>query len=228
VSPIPEPWGGYENGKIPAEAMRPIAHATDSTGRVVRHHRLRADAAMALDRLLLMAPATLRYITDSYRDYATQVRLKEEKGKWAATPGTSNHGWAMAADCAYSDPRGFARWLWDHTATAREHGWYSPKWTHDGVGIEEPWHWEYDQRLDIHHNELPGSPVTEDSMKPGDIMKFAQAQGQPVYLLNILDGTREGIETHEARLGVAKLFGLDATVHQVHADVTAQFVDVKR
>jgi zinc D-Ala-D-Ala carboxypeptidase len=44
-------------------------------------------------------------LTDSYRDYATQVRLRAEwcaqnKCYMAATPGTSNHGWGCAIDVA--------------------------------------------------------------------------------------------------------------------------------
>lgn len=62
----------------------------------------------------------------------------------------------------------------------------------------------------------------EDDVQPKDVLKFAQATGQPVYLLNALDLTREGIETHEAREGIAKLYGIEPTVHKVHADVIAQ------
>lgn len=155
---MPEPWGGHRNGYIPAGALRPLQHATGPTGQPVRHLRLRRDASLALDRLLLLAKAdgAKTYITDAYRDYATQVRLKAEKGRYAATPGTSNHGWGMAADCAYAaSSDSFGRWLWANKDLARQHGWYPPAWTHDRVGIEEPWHWEYDHNLDRHHGEEP-------------------------------------------------------------------------
>lgn len=152
---MPEPWGNHENGRIPADALRQLEHATYN-GQPTTAFRLREDASLALDRLLVRARSD-GYdtdITDAYRDYDTQVRLKAEKGDYAATPGTSNHGWAMATDNAYAaSSDSFGRWLWANKELAREHGWYPPAWTHDGTGIEEPWHWEYDDALDQHHNE---------------------------------------------------------------------------
>lgn len=160
---MPEPWGGHANGRIPLAELRQLQHATGPTGKPVTHLRLRRDASLALDRLLVLAAADGydRYITDAYRTYATQVVLKASKGVYAATPGTSNHGWAMAGDMAYSaSPKSFGRWLWANQELARRHGWYAPSWTHDGRGIEEPWHWEYDHTLDRHRNEEP--PVELD------------------------------------------------------------------
>ena len=37
-------------------------------------------------------------LTDSYRDYAGQVDVKNRKGGWAATPGNSMHGYGAAVD----------------------------------------------------------------------------------------------------------------------------------
>ena len=155
---MPEPWGGHRNGRIPASALRQLQYATGPTGKPVTHLRLRRDASLALDRLLLRAKADGydTYVTDAYRDYDTQVALKRIKGRYAATPGTSNHGWGMAGDMAYAaSSKSFGRWLWANEKEARAHGWYPPAWTHDGVGIEEAWHWEYDDALDRHHNESP-------------------------------------------------------------------------
>jgi hypothetical protein len=64
----------------------------------------------------------------------------------------------------------------------------------------------------------------EDQMDIRDAIKFCQADGSPVvWMLNIEDGTREGIETHDARLGLAQVFNLDPSVEKVHADVINQF-----
>lgn len=171
---MPEPWGGYSNGRIPASAMRQLEHATYN-GKRTTAFRLRKDAAMALDRLLVKAKAD-GYdtdITDAYRSYEAQVRLKAQKGVYAATPGTSNHGWAMAADCAFhASSKSFGRWLWANEGLAKRHGWFPPAWTHDKRGIEEPWHWEYDHTLDRHRNEPPEDdmPLTD-----ADAVKVARA-----------------------------------------------------
>lgn len=175
---MPEPWGGHRNGRIPLSELRVVQLAENSRGQQVSHLRLRTDAALALDRILAKIPKGKRYMTDAYRDYATQVRLKAEKGRYAATPGTSNHGWAMAADLSYSAANGAARWMWKHEAECLEHGWYPPAWTHDGRGIEEPWHWEYDHTKDKHRGE-PANTEEDDMPKP----LTEGASGGPVTIL---------------------------------------------
>lgn len=37
-------------------------------------------------------------ISGGYRSFSEQVSTKASRGKWAATPGTSNHGWGLAVD----------------------------------------------------------------------------------------------------------------------------------
>lgn len=177
---MPEEWGGHDNGRIPLDALRQLEHATYN-GKPTTAFRLRTDAALSLDRLLLMAKADgyNTDITDAYRDYATQVALKASKGVYAATPGTSNHGWAMASDLAYhAGPTSFGRWMWANEDMALEHGWYPPAWTHYGRGIEEPWHWEYDHTQDRHRNE-PAVGGLEETMfcaqgDGGRVVKFWQ------------------------------------------------------
>lgn len=84
--------------------------------------------------------------TDGARDYATQVRLKAQKGVFAATPGTSNHGWAKAFDLA-SGVQTFGtpehEWM---RKNAHRWGFMHPTWAHDGNpanGQQEAWHWEF-------------------------------------------------------------------------------------
>lgn len=83
--------------------------------------------------------------TDGYRTYAVQVILKIQKGPYAATPGTSNHGWGTAIDWA-SGINSFSsethRWL---RSNGGKFGWVHPTWAHDnysGNGMDEPWHFE--------------------------------------------------------------------------------------
>lgn len=119
----------YGNGRIPAQALEPIG---------VGDHRLWAPAAAAFRQLRADAAAAGVQIgvTDSYRDYGTQVSLAQRKGLYsqgglAATPGSSNHGWGMALDLDL-----------DATAQAwmRENAW---RYGFVEDTPREPWHWGY-------------------------------------------------------------------------------------
>lgn len=84
-------------------------------------------------------------ITDAYRTYEEQVRLKATKGVYAATPGTSNHGLGQAIDFGSGvNVEGSAEYLWMRESAPR-FGWTHPLWARDGNprnGQQEPWHWE--------------------------------------------------------------------------------------
>lgn len=82
-------------------------------------------------------------ISDAYRDYAAQVRVKNDKGDLAATPGRSNHGWGLAVDISGLESQGTAEYLWLRT-NAPVFGWSHPSWAREGgSGPIEVWHWEY-------------------------------------------------------------------------------------
>ncbi|WP_460447589.1 M15 family metallopeptidase, partial [Angustibacter aerolatus] len=130
---------GYANGQIPASQLQPLAGTHGA-------HRLQAPAATAFDamsrayRAQFGAPIA---ITDSYRSLPQQVELKQRKGEWAATPGTSEHGWGLAVDlgggveCFGSAQH---RWMQQH---APGFGFVHPDWAREGGSKPEPWHWEY-------------------------------------------------------------------------------------
>jgi hypothetical protein len=66
---------------------------------MVPGHKLRCDASIMFD--LMSVDFSEEFgrplrLTDSYRDYATQVSVKARNTGLAATPGTSNHGWGLA------------------------------------------------------------------------------------------------------------------------------------
>ncbi|MCW2530676.1 MAG: peptidase and DD-carboxypeptidase VanY/endolysin [Blastococcus sp.] len=130
-------WGGYPNGLIPPSAMCPLGAAG---------HSLRCDAAAAY-RAMSAAFATALgspiCMTDSYRTYASQVRLYGQKPTLAAVPGTSNHGWGLAVDlCGGIESYGTTPYNW-MKANAGRFGFLHPDWAEPGNGREEPWHWEY-------------------------------------------------------------------------------------
>ena len=128
----------YANGRIPLTALCPLAGAPG--------HFLRADAAYAFDQL--SAAYATRFgtpicVTDSYRTYAEQVRLKAVKPTLAATPGTSNHGWGTATDlCGGIQSFGTPQHAW-LLANAPLYSWFLPAWARAGGSKPEPWHWEY-------------------------------------------------------------------------------------
>jgi zinc D-Ala-D-Ala carboxypeptidase len=126
---IPKDLAAYGNGKIPATALKQVGDTGD---------KLWAPAAESLTRLMADAEkdGVKIGITDSYRPYAEQVDLAKRKGLYsqgglAAKPGTSEHGWGMAADL---DLNGKASsWMKQHAA---EYGFVNnvPR---------ESWHWAY-------------------------------------------------------------------------------------
>jgi D-alanyl-D-alanine carboxypeptidase len=126
---IPADLAAYGNGKIPATALGQVG----DTG-----HKLWAPAAESLTTMIADAKkdGVTIGITDSYRSYDEQVDLAKRKGLYsqgglAAKPGTSEHGWGMAADL---DLNAKAQ------AWVRKHG--------DEYGFvenvpRESWHWAY-------------------------------------------------------------------------------------
>ena len=126
---VPTSLAAYGNGKIPEQALSRVGNT---------RHRLWAPAAAALESMIEAArrDGVKIGITDSYRSYSEQVDLVRRKGLYsqgglAAKPGTSDHGWGMAADLDL-DTKAQA-WM-------RANG---PKFGFHEDTPREPWHWGY-------------------------------------------------------------------------------------
>jgi D-alanyl-D-alanine carboxypeptidase len=126
---VPTDLAAYGNGRIPATALERVG----TTG-----HKLWAPAAESLTRLIADAKrdGVTIGITDSYRSYDEQVSLARRKGLYsqgglAAKPGTSEHGWGMAADLDL-DTKALS-WM---RANAARYGF-------DENVPRETWHWAY-------------------------------------------------------------------------------------
>lgn len=134
----PGAWGGYSNGQIPLSALQELSWAPG--------HYLRPDAAAAAEAMNVAYKARFGVnmrVSDSYRDYAGQVAAKNNKGFLAATPGTSNHGWALAVDWGGGVERfGSEQHAW-MVANAGTYGWVHPDWAKQNGSKPEAWHWEY-------------------------------------------------------------------------------------
>ncbi|MCL3862376.1 M15 family metallopeptidase [Actinotalea sp. K2] len=130
------------NGQIPTDALCGVSFARDAL--------IRCDAAAALEELNAAYRAdfgTDLTIVSSYRSYDRQVAVKRSRGSLAATPGTSNHGLALAVDFGGFGGLGqfgSANYRW-MKANAERFGWYHPRIMQPGGGgPQEPWHWEFD------------------------------------------------------------------------------------
>ncbi|WP_028050729.1 D-alanyl-D-alanine carboxypeptidase family protein [Cellulomonas sp. URHD0024] len=126
---VPVELARYGNGRIPESALQKVG----GTG-----ERLWAPAAQKLEQLMGAAAKDGVHIgiTDSYRSYAAQVDVAQRKGLYsqgglAAQPGTSEHGWGMAADLKL-DAAG-QRWMRAHGA---EYGFVKDT-------PRESWHWAF-------------------------------------------------------------------------------------
>ncbi|GEB45730.1 hypothetical protein MTE01_16750 [Microbacterium testaceum] len=157
----PGPWGGFENGRIPTNLLTPIPWASSYT--------LRSDATAALIAMNSAYRQTFGrdlFINDGYRDYAGQVEAQRIYGGNAATPGQSNHGWAMAIDIGEpisGAAIGYdsATYLW-LTLNAGRYGWAHPDWAQPGGrGPHEAWHWEY-------YGTAPAAPAALSSTTSTD------------------------------------------------------------
>jgi D-alanyl-D-alanine carboxypeptidase len=126
---IPTDLAQYGNGKIPRSALEQVGNT---------HHRLWAPAASSLTQMMADASkdGVKIGITDSYRPYDEQVDLARRKGLYsqgglAAKPGTSEHGWGMAADLDL-DSKGLS-WM---RQNASKYGFVNNV-------SRESWHWAY-------------------------------------------------------------------------------------
>ena len=94
----------------------------------VAGHSLRCDAAAAyraMSAAFADAFGTPICITDSYRTYASQVRLYGQKPALAAVPGTSNHGWGWRSTSAAASSVRHPQYTW-MTANAGRFGFLHP------------------------------------------------------------------------------------------------------
>ena len=128
----------YPNGQIPPSGLCPLLGAPGES--------LRPGAAAAFNSMSKAYQRDTGHVlcvTDSYRSYAEQVVTKGKMGRWAATPGRSEHGLGQALDlCGGINSFGHPAHLWMQQ-NAPLHGWFHPSWAESGGSLPEPWHWEY-------------------------------------------------------------------------------------
>jgi D-alanyl-D-alanine carboxypeptidase len=126
---IPDDLAAYGNGKIPANALEQVGDTK---------FKLWAPAAQSLTTMIAAAKkdGVTIGINESYRPYDEQVALAKQKGLYsqgglAAKPGTSEHGWGMAADLQLNGQA--LTWMRQNAG----------KYGFDNNVPRENWHWAY-------------------------------------------------------------------------------------
>ncbi|WP_285471740.1 M15 family metallopeptidase [Actinoplanes sp. NBRC 101535] len=130
---IPVDLAGFGNGRIPADALSRVGDT---------RHLLWDPAARSLTALIEAARAdgVTIGVNSGYRSYDEQAHLVRTKGLYsrgglAARPGTSEHGWGMAADLHLN--RQALSWM-RQNAGAYDFVENVPR---------ESWHWAYKPSL---------------------------------------------------------------------------------
>ena len=128
------------NGQLPVGSLMQVPFANPGPGVGTYGSYLRRDAAAALIAANTAAKAATGQslsLTEGYRDLAGQQYrwglYTSGRGNLAARPGTSNHGYGLAADLGAS-ARG---WL---TKNGPAFGWHP---TGLGFSQREPWHFDF-------------------------------------------------------------------------------------
>jgi D-alanyl-D-alanine carboxypeptidase len=126
---VPTDLAAYGNGKIPPGALAQVGDT---------NARLWTPAAQSLTTMMADAKKDGVHIgiSDSYRPYTEQVDLAKRKGLYsqgglAAKPGTSEHGWGMAADLDLNSKA--LSWMKTNGA----------KYGFEQNVPRESWHWAY-------------------------------------------------------------------------------------
>ncbi|HUR08318.1 MAG TPA: M15 family metallopeptidase [Nonomuraea sp.] len=129
---------GMSNGQLDPSVLCTLWHAPGQ--------RLRTDAARAFSAMSQYHSRWQRTplcVTDSYRSYSAQVDVYRRKPGLAAVPGTSKHGWGLAADlCGGVQTFGSPAYRW-MKANAGRFGFHHPSWAEPSGSMPEAWHWEY-------------------------------------------------------------------------------------
>lgn len=138
-------WGGYRNGEIPLTALQKLSwtdhylHPSAACGFETLNEKYKAEFGT---NIRISGPRS------AYRTLQQQYDMKKELGSLAADPGTSNHGWGLAADLSDGiGSFGTAQHKWMQT-NAPANGWVNPPWAQQGGRKEEPWHWEYAKEIE--------------------------------------------------------------------------------
>ena len=133
-------WGGHSNGKIPDSDLQALSFSPDN-----KMNKKAATAMEEMNKAYKADNGSDLIINDAYREYDRQVKLREQLGSTAGVPGTSKHGWGLAADIEVG-PFGSSTYNW-LKANAHKYGYVHPAWAEPDGRNPEQWHWEYARKI---------------------------------------------------------------------------------
>lgn len=160
---------GYENGRLPDEALVTVSTQGSHPCRVV-------DIGGAPEMWALLVSVALADGVDieggwCYRTYEEQLAVWTSRQCFisgncdgnpfppTAEPGTSVHGWGLAIDVWGAGDQTLScmspEFIWMQNNGPR-FGWVHPSWARCGGTGEEPWHWEF-----------AGNPLTTETTGAG-------------------------------------------------------------
>jgi len=139
-------------------------------------------------------------ITEAYRSYDRQVQLYNDYingvGNLAATPGTSNHGWALACDFGSGvNTYGSAEKTWAN-ANGPTFGWVPAG---DGFVKPEAWHFEYNGTYTPEEEE-DMTPEQDARMKNIENILAADDYDGRKGIRGIVTGNRGSIQNIQEKL----------------------------
>jgi len=164
-----------ENGKIPEDLLLTIPQlypnvpTTDSSGRPIKFVAELIQPFVELAKAYHEEFGETISVSDSYRSYSRQVSMKANPrySNYAATPGTSNHGWGVAFDVngTYNDADGNGKSSFEERKDTDVFKWLlaNAKPFVNPASIREGWHWEAVSVRKTVYAESVASPTPESN-----------------------------------------------------------------
>jgi len=216
------PVGKYKNGEVPASEMQAVKGYAGwgQAGKGKLHKSVAKQFQSMLDSAKKAGHPL--GINDTFRTIADQQHMYNTKPPGtAARPGTSNHGYGLAADLNYFD--GGYKWLW---ANASKFG-FKPL---SGWGLSpntpnktEAWHWENLSGSGTANANVKTEPVTEDDTSV-NVTPGGNTSDTTTTQPNDNQAAVEPAETQEQKM--SRIFGmLDSAIKDVRGQI---YSDEKR
>ena len=209
------PVGKYKNGEVPASEMQGVKGYAGwgQAGKGKLHKSVAKQFQSMLDSAKKAGHPL--GINDTFRTIADQQHMYNTKPRGtAAVPGTSNHGYGLAADLNYFD--GGYKWLW---ANASKFG-FKPL---SGWGLSpntpnktEAWHWENLSGSGSSNANVKTEPVDETE---GSVNTNKGGNTPPPSPSKANDNkVEEPAETQEQKM--SRIFGmLDSAINDVRGQI---------
>jgi len=197
------------NGKLPSLVLRAIPWATSQ---YVRFDIL--DNLIALNKAFRGVFGYNLTVNEGYRTYARQQDYYADPPSGvgtAARPGTSNHGWGLAIDFGNLGGKYGKPYLW-MLANAPKFGFVNPLWARDGVGVEEPWHWESNKAKNVVPDQIKEFDMAisqaDADLIVGTLLNYANPDSRESVYKLLIDAEANAFGNQTVRRGAENVAAL--------------------